>query len=186
VQVRACVCIDVHTCVFASASCARVPKVGVWPVNRRSDTGLPGRIRVRRVISQEPDRRTLSDTHTNTRTHTRCYNMPPRISCTAMSVTVWGFQGEWGSSASQKRVARKTIDSLWYGATFKRAFYRRAARVFCVFQGRLKVTIFSTLDTRRGGAPLINVTLGQCSQSNQAGGGLSFLFSRGEPHISGI
>jgi len=38
----------------------------------------------------------------------------------------------------------------------------------------LKVLIISSL--RRGGATLINVTLGQGSQSDQAGGGLSFLF----------
>jgi len=67
-----------------------------------------------------------------------------------------------------------------YGAPFK----CHAARFLCVFQARSKVKIFSTLDASRGGAQLINVTLGQCSQSNQAGGGLSFLFSRGKPHIA--
>jgi len=57
--------------------------------------------------------------------------------------------------------------------------------VFLRFSGVVQawLKIFSTLDARRGAAQLINVTLGQGSQSNQAGGGLSFLFSRGEPHI---
>jgi len=62
-------------------------------------------------------------------------------------------------------------------------FKCRAVRFSSVFQACLKVKIFSTFSARRGGAPLINVTLGQGSQSDQARGGLSFLFSRRDSGI---
>jgi len=52
-----------------------------------------------------------------------------------------------------------------------------------VFQALLKVKIYSTSSARCGGAPLNNVTLGQGSQSDQARGGLSFLFSRQDSGI---
>jgi len=56
-----------------------------------------------------------------------------------------------------------------------------ARRVFLAFFRRIKIKIFSTLSARRGGAQLINVTLGQGGQSDQERGGLycfttSFLF----------
>jgi len=68
----------------------------------------------------------------------------------------------------KKRVASKTVDpdSLRRGAPFKCS----AVRFSCVFQARLQVKIFSTLSARRGGAPLIDVTLGRGSQSDHARG----------------
>jgi len=59
-----------------------------------------------------------------------------------------------------------------------------AARFVFVFQARLKVQIFSTLSARRGGVPLINVTLGQCSQSDQARGPMQPIESSKRPNAA--
>jgi len=104
----------------------------------------------------------------------------PPIYCVWSSLVSCLIVGSLRVRSHQTRLSRtRRPQNHWFPMV-------RRARFFCVFQARLKVKIFSTLSPRRGGAQLINVTLGQCSQSNQAGGELSFRFSRREPHISGI
>lgn len=68
----------------------------MWPANRHSDTGLSGRIRVRRLISHKPDRHP----NTHSKTHTQWDNTPPHISYTARPVT-WGG-GATGSVENSK------------------------------------------------------------------------------------
>ena len=86
-----CICVKEYTCVFL---CALVCCMWayVWPANRHSDTGLSGRIRVRRLISRKPDRHP----NTHSKTHTQWDNTPPHISYTARPVTWGGGQlGVW-------------------------------------------------------------------------------------------
>jgi len=98
---------------------------------------------------------------------------------------MWRFDGAFSTSA-----ANSSSNQLF-------CVSKSANRRVNVFQmPRLKVKIFSTLSARRGAhrssmshsAKAANRIKQEPrgSQSDQAEGGLSFRFSRREPHISGI
>lgn len=64
--------VTAYTCVFACVSVCSM-WVCVWLADHHSNTGLSGRIRMRRLISHKPDRQANTHLQTHTHTHIICH-----------------------------------------------------------------------------------------------------------------